>query len=87
MLRYICESLITISTLRVSRSFSAMTPRQKDTPKRNTILKSLVSNLCVLNFRLQFRLHFSFSANGICKQAFDFHASESMILPPITLTT
>nr|DAL23765.1 MAG TPA_asm: hypothetical protein [Caudoviricetes sp.] len=35
---------------------------------------------------MQFRLHFSFSANGICKQAFDFHAFESMILPPITLT-
>lgn len=29
----------------------------------------------------------SFSANGICKQAFDFHASGSMTLPPITLTT
>lgn len=71
------------STLRVSRLFSAMTPRQKDTLKRNTILKNLVSSLCVLNFRL----HFSFSANGICKQAFDFHASGSMTLPPITLTT
>lgn len=81
--RCICESLITISTLRVSRLFSAMTPRQKDTLKRNTILKNLVSSLCVLNFRL----HFSFSANGICKQAFDFHASGSMTLPPITLTT
>ena len=58
----------------------------KDTLKRNTMLKNLVSSLCVLNFRLLFRLHFSFSANGICKQAFDFHASQSMILPPITLT-
>nr|DAN99092.1 MAG TPA: hypothetical protein [Caudoviricetes sp.] len=36
---------------------------------------------------MQFRLHFLFSANGICKQAFDFHESESMILPPINLTT
>ena len=70
-----------------SRLFSAMTQRQKDTIKRNTILKNLVSSLCVLNFRLQFRLHFSFSANGICKQAFDFHASGSMTLPPITLNT
>lgn len=52
------RSLITISTLRVSRLFSAMTPRQKDIRKRNTIHESLALNLCALSFRLQFRLHF-----------------------------
>lgn len=55
-------------------------------PKEEYYTKNLVSSLCVLNFRLQFRLHLSFSANRICKQAFVFHAFESMILPPITLT-
>lgn len=53
-----------ISTLRVSLLFSAMTPRQKDTLKRNTILKNLVSSLCVLNFRL----HFSFAFIVFCKR-------------------
>lgn len=58
-----------------------------ETKRHPKEVKNLVSSLCVLNFRSQFRLHFSFSANGICKQAFVFHAFESMILPPITLTT